>query len=318
MGKVTFYYVVHGGKGVFNSPGFRQSFREADVVDFETAGITSRETRRAVQAIAAGDRAAYEKLVAEFEKSYRKYGAPEMLFGVQQLKLIFNSKKRIEFEGKLRGRARYRGRVYRLFPGIRAYARPSERRKLVEQAVSEEGAEWARELLRSYYRTVGEQDVPALMRAVADSERIARKAKVYPGQNRLVIRGEGHSITTPLVRRALRKNTAVVEEIHMPVHAAAAGAPPAGDVSALLEKARKGKPIMPSEILRQYVGYSLFNEYVGRGWSTAEAVSQSNFIAGRIPKSDLRGLVYGGRGMGAYLERLKPFQPWWKAKKARP
>lgn len=68
MGKVTFYYTEHTGTGLFSNPEFKKAFREADVVDLESSkGVPLRVIRDA-NALAAGDKEAYGRIIEAISK----------------------------------------------------------------------------------------------------------------------------------------------------------------------------------------------------------------------------------------------------------
>lgn len=200
MGKVTVYYTLHSGNP-FEDPRFLKAFRKADVVDFESAGGVTRQKMNDLRAISRGDGEAYNRMFNAYAASYAATHDPADLYRMSVVKTLFGSGKKVEFEEKLpRGsRSRYRARMYRQFPILKELAYPSGRRRLVEEGVKKDG-EWGREILKEYYEAARVLEIPAMIRSFADSERIARKARLYPA-HRLVVRGEAHLPMTQFLKR---------------------------------------------------------------------------------------------------------------------
>lgn len=191
-GKVLLYYVRHIGSDTFENPELKEAFDRADVLDIEADRGISPGMRKYLRAVALGDKDKYEKLAAIYDKAYQSTKNPEMLFNKSLLGVIFNSNKRLEFEGKLRRgkRLKYLARAYRLFPELY-------------------------EVRKMGFLGKGKETVKhAMMRSIADSERIARKMRLNPNHNRLVIRGAMHDVMTPLVEKRLKGTRIEVKEVY--------------------------------------------------------------------------------------------------------
>lgn len=320
MAKVTFYYITHAGKGVFDNRRFKDALGKADTIDLEAFRGVPYGIRKEFKAVVAGDRKAYGRAMAGLRKAHRREKDEGVRQNIQHdlelTKLLFNSNKKIEFEEKLRGRPRYFGRVKRLFPGLRKYMYPSERKKLLEGALAAEDAGWAAEELEGYYRRVGKLEMDTLIRSLADSERIARKLRLNPAQNRLVIRGSKHFPTSDFLRD---RTKARVESLHMPVPGIVADTPAHGLLPDTEQfKVMMGEPITASDLMRTRLKSRLTDIYLKRGWKTPEATAQAGFITNRVRASDLAHLGNRPREIETYLETKKfdLFAPWWKRMKA--
>lgn len=310
VGKVTIYYLAHVGKGIFDDPEFTKAFRKADVIDFEAYGRVEPHVKKMFNAVSSGNREAYESLTSLYRKKYRETKESDYLHFMQELDLIFGSGKRIEFEE--RPKPAHFERLRKMFPGVRRYAQAGGIAKLVDEAVRREGSEDLRDFLKKQYGKISRMEIKTIARSLADSERIAREMGENPSQNRLMLRGAKHEVTTRLLRDA----KIPVESLQMPARYGLAGTPLHGlEYKGLVDKVLLGKPMTASDIIRSHLERQLMPSYLRRGWNTPDAIAQIGYISRRLGLKDLEYLEERPHEVREYISAKKgidPFLPWWK------
>lgn len=255
MGKVTVYYTLHAGNP-FEDPRFIKAFRKADVVDLEARGGVSARTRKQFQAIAAGDMDVARERYLGSMLAYAKTRDPSYLYNMSLINLLLGSKKKLDFESRLpRGaRTRHKARMYGQFPILKKIAYPSGRRELAEESVRK--GKGQRHIFLEYYGTFAKERIPAMVRSFADSERVARKIRLYPWQNRLVLRGAGHHQMSDFLRKKGMK---------------------ARDITlvndTLYKRVLSGKLPRESEILKWALRHALFQDLLTEGLKRGEGIS---------------------------------------------
>lgn len=272
MGKVTVFGVVHKGRrGSFDFPKFRKAFGEANVIDLEAVVGMPPGFRRAFNDASKGDRFMYNVLMERFRKDYERTGNEGNLWYMDALDLVFGSGKKVEFEERLRRfprRGRFvhglRQKAYSAFPAMREYVRPATLEKFVDKSsgVDERG----REILGKYYKDFAENLMPVLVRSYADSDRIRRKMRLNPKQNRLVVRGSLHLPTVRFLRQM--------------------GVPSVRGMSitggyGLQARMLKGERVAPEEVLKSMKKEHLFSRYLGEGMKIREAAAKAGLSGKR-------------------------------------